>query len=61
MVFTYPGKLTDGSCALRPWMGGMGFAIVFAPMIAKVERERERKKERGERGERKRKGKEKRD
>jgi hypothetical protein len=30
MMFTYIGKLKDASCILRPWFGGLGFAVAFA-------------------------------
>jgi len=35
MIFTYIGHLKNASCALRPWLGGLAFSLIFSPMIAK--------------------------
>jgi hypothetical protein len=47
MVFTYIGKFKEASCILRPWFGGLGFAIAFTYAMREKEREtRDRESER---------------
>lgn len=37
-VFTYPGDLTAGQCAIRPWLIGGGLMLLLGPMLAKLYR-----------------------
>jgi len=36
MIFTYIGHLTETQCALRPWFGGLAFALVFGFLVSKL-------------------------
>jgi len=35
-IFTYIGNLTEAQCALRPWFGGLGYALVFGFLVSKL-------------------------